>query len=164
MARRNFLIEGGSGTGKSSVCRELRRRGYKAVDGDNEIAYPGEPETGERVEVPGFWHHIWDVDRVREMVADTADEVIFFCGGSRNFHRFIDVFDKVFVLDVDTETLERRLQARDPDDWGGNDEQKEFILRMHATREAVPEGIAIDTARPLGDVVDDILRCAEVHF
>jgi dephospho-CoA kinase len=37
MAKRNCLVEGGSGTGKSSVCRELRKRGYKAIDGDNDL-------------------------------------------------------------------------------------------------------------------------------
>jgi hypothetical protein len=61
------------------------------------------------------------------------------------------------VLDVDTETLERRLADREADDWGGNDEQKEFIVRLHATREGVPQGTVIDTARPLDEVVDAIL-------
>ena len=28
MGKRNYLIEGVSGTGKTSVCHELRRRGY----------------------------------------------------------------------------------------------------------------------------------------
>ncbi len=31
MARRNYLVEGLSGTGKSSVYEELIRRGYKAL-------------------------------------------------------------------------------------------------------------------------------------
>jgi predicted ATPase len=31
MAKRNYLVEGVSGTGKSSVCDELRRRGYKLL-------------------------------------------------------------------------------------------------------------------------------------
>ena len=39
MGIRNYLIEGVSGTGKTSVCKELRRRGYHAINGDNE------PET-----------------------------------------------------------------------------------------------------------------------
>ncbi len=44
MGKRNYLIEGVSGTGKGSVCQELRRRGYAAVDGDNELAYQGDPQ------------------------------------------------------------------------------------------------------------------------
>jgi broad-specificity NMP kinase len=162
VAKRNYLVEGGSGTGKSSVCRELRKRGYTAVDGDNELAYQGDPETGRRTEGPGgHEQHIWDVDKVREIAADTEDDVAFFCGGSRNFHKFLDIFDKVIVLDVDTETLKQRLAGRAADDWGGNDEEKEMILRLHATKEDIPKGMIIDTARPLDDVVDAIVKCLE---
>jgi len=39
MGIRNYLIEGVSGTGKTAVCRELRRRGYHAVNGDRALAY-----------------------------------------------------------------------------------------------------------------------------
>ncbi|WP_132297231.1 AAA family ATPase [Kribbella sp. VKM Ac-2568] len=162
MAKRNYLVEGGSGTGKSSVFRELRRRGYKAIDGDNELAYQGDPETGKRTEgVSSHEHHIWDVDRVREIAASKADEIAVFCGGSRNFNKFLDIFDKVIVLDVDTETLKQRLAGRTADDWGGNEAEKEKILRLHATKEGIPKGMVIDTARPLDEVVDAIVKCIE---
>ncbi|MFC5264071.1 AAA family ATPase [Kribbella qitaiheensis] len=162
MAKRNYLVEGGSGTGKSSVCRELRKRGYKAIDGDNELAYQGDPETGKRTEgVSCHEHHIWDVDRVREIAASKAEEIALFCGGSRNFNKFLDIFDKVIVLDVDTETLKQRLAGRAADDWGGNEEEKEKILRLHATKEDIPKGMVIDTARPLNEVVDAIVKCIE---
>lgn len=166
MAKRNYLIEGSSGTGKSSVHRELRKRGYKAIDGDDELAYRGDPETGKRIEAPGFQYHIWDVDKVREIVAHKEDEVAFFCGGSRNLHKFIDLFDKVFILDVNIETLRERLERRTADDWDVNDRVNNtgFVLRMHVTKEALPEGITIDTARSLSEVVDAILECTEVQF
>jgi hypothetical protein len=48
MGMRNYLIEGVSGTGKTSVCNELQRRGYHAINGDRELAYQGDPETGNR--------------------------------------------------------------------------------------------------------------------
>jgi broad-specificity NMP kinase len=46
MGIRNYLIEGVSGTGKTSVCKELQRRGYYTINGDTELAYQGDPETG----------------------------------------------------------------------------------------------------------------------
>ena len=164
MAKRNYLIEGSSGTGKSAVWEELQKRGYKAINGDRELAYRGDPETGRRIEGPGFGSHIWDVDKVREIVSNKDDDVAFFCGGSRNLHKFIDVFDKVFVLDVDIETLRERLDRRTADDWDVNDSENttEFVLRLHATKEALPEGITINTARPINEVVDVILECTEV--
>jgi broad-specificity NMP kinase len=163
MAKRNYLIEGSSGTGKSAVWEELQRRGYKAINGDTELAYRGDPETGKRIEAPGFWYHIWDVEKVRELVANKDDEVAFFCGGSRNFHKFIDIFNQVFVLDLDTQTLKERLESRSADDWDVNDpdNQIEFVLRMHTSKKALPEGINIDTARSLNEVVDAILEYIE---
>ncbi len=38
MGVRNYLIEGVSGTGKTTVCDELRRRGYHAIHGDRELS------------------------------------------------------------------------------------------------------------------------------
>ena len=112
MGVRNYLVEGVSGTGKTSVCRELRRRGYDAVNGDTDLAYQGDPMTGRPTDTSGHEHHLWDVRRVRELAADRGAPVTFFCGGSRNFADFIDLFDDVFVLEVDLDTLLGRLDRR----------------------------------------------------
>jgi broad-specificity NMP kinase len=66
---RNYLIEGVSGTGKTSVCKELQWRGYYAINGDTELAYQGDPETGKPMDGLTHEHHIWDVDRVKALVA-----------------------------------------------------------------------------------------------
>ena len=159
MGKRNYLIEGVSGTGKSSVCEELRRRGYAAIHGDRELAYQGDPTTGEKTEGRCHEHHIWDVEKVRRLTANQDDEATFFCGGSRNFNEFIDVFDKVFVLDVDVDTLNERLDNRPDDDWGKSQSERELILRLHATKEDIPNnGILIDATQPLVSVVDEILN------
>ncbi|HEY3337583.1 MAG TPA: hypothetical protein VGK18_03695 [Propionicimonas sp.] len=60
MGTRNYLIEGVSGTGKTSVCRELRRRGHHAVNGDTDLAYQGDPATGEPLDGHTQEHHVWD--------------------------------------------------------------------------------------------------------
>ncbi len=159
MGIRNYLIEGVSGTGKTSVCRELQWRGYHAVNGDTELAYQGDPATGEPLDGHTHEHHLWDVRKVRALAAEQGAEMTFFCGGSRNFARFIDVFDAVFVLEVDPETLGRRLDARAVDEWGGRPAERALIERLHRTREDVPhDGIAIDATAPLSRVVDEILR------
>jgi thymidylate kinase len=164
MGRRNFLIEGGSGTGKTSVCEELARRGYHAVHGDRELAYQGDPETGAPMEdVTGLAvhdHHLWRVEKVKALVADQREAVTFFCGGSRNFTEFIALFNGVFVLKVDTETLTRRLDDRREDEWGGQGRQAErdLILHLHRTKADIPRGgVAIDATSPLAHVVDEIL-------
>ena len=163
MGRRNYLIEGVSGTGKTAVCHELRRRSYVAINGDRELAYQGDPATGARVEDLGgdaesrHGHHLWDVEKVRALAANRDDEVAFFCGGSRNVRQFIDLFDAVFVLEVDAETLGRRLDTRDDDDWGKAGPERALILRLHVTKEDTPGGVVIDATQPLASVVDEIL-------
>ena len=160
MGRRNYLIEGLSGTGKTSVCDELQRRGQHAIHGDSELAYRGDPETGEPMEGFGHEHHIWDVEKVRSLVADRSHAATFLCGGSRNFSKIIHLFDAVFVLEVDLPTLHRRLDERPDDEWGGGvPTERELIVRWHQTKEDVPEhGIVIDATAPIEQVVDEILR------
>jgi len=163
VGRRNFLVEGVSGTGKTTVCDELQRRGYQAIHGDRELAYQGDPETGEPTEGGGHEHHIWDVDRVRTVVADQDEPVTFFCGGSRNFAKFLDLFDGVFVLEVDIDTLHRRLDDRPDSEWGGGRPvERAFITRLHQTKDDLPSGgIVIDATAPITQVVDAILRRAD---
>jgi predicted ATPase len=86
MGRRNYLIEGVSGTGKTSVCEELRRRGYAAIHGDRELRYQASPSTGA---ITGDMDHgrltslspeirhaqnIWDVEKVRRLAASQDTE------------------------------------------------------------------------------------------
>ncbi len=162
MGIRNYLIEGISGTGKTSACKELQRRGYHAINGDNELAYQGDPETGSPTDGLTHEHHIWHVDKVRALAASQDEAVIFFCGGSRNFSKFIDLFDGVFVLEVDLDTLIRRLDERPEDEWGGKQTERELIMRLHRTKEDIPKnGIIIDATAPIARVVDEILRQSE---
>ena len=89
-----------------------------------------------------------------------GEAVTFFCGNSRNFSKFIELFDGVFVLEVDLDTMNRRIDERvalDPTDLGGKPEERELAVRLHQTKEDIPKnGIIIDATRPLEQVVDEI--------
>ena len=170
MGIKNYLIEGVSGTGKTTVAEELQRRGYHVIHGDRALGYRGDPRTGEPLAGPApenvtdsaAWvhaHWIWNVDKVQSLVADRSCASTFFCGGARNLHRFIDLFDAVFVLDVDLDTLNRRLAGRPEDEFGGKPDERALIRRLHATKEDVPKGgVVIDATAPVERVVDEILK------
>ncbi len=172
MGIRNCLIEGVSGTGKTTVAEELQRRGHDVIHGDRELAFVGDPETGKPVELPVdlspadavAWlnkHWIWPEGKVRSLIADQRRAITFFCGASRNHRRFADLFDAVFVLDVDPATLKARLATRPADEFGGRPVERQLIARLHATKEDLPErGVTIDATAPVHRVVDEILaRC-----
>lgn len=96
------------------------------------------------------------------MIANKDEAVTFFCGGSRNFSKFIDLFDGVFVLEVDLNTLNRRLDERPENEWGGKKTERELIARLHQTKEGIPKnGIIIDVTAPIEHVIDEIVRQSE---
>ncbi|TMU83551.1 nucleoside kinase [Bacillus sp. BHET2] len=140
----------------------MQRRGYQAIHGDRELAYQGDSETGEKTDTASHENHIWDVDKVKELVDNKNEPVTFFCGGSRNFSKFIDLFDGVFVLEVDSETLSRRLDERPENEFGGKKSERELIARLHHTKEDIPQnGTIIDATAPIEHVVDAIVRQIE---
>jgi hypothetical protein len=158
MGTRNYLIDGGSGTGKTTVCDELQRRGYQAVHGDRELRSVRSARAASEDHLPP----IWDLGKVTALLADQGEPVTFLCGGCRNSSEFVGLLDGVFVLEVDDlDTVMRRIDARvvvDPSDWGGRPEERAIIRRLHQTKEGVAAGCAIDATAPPERVVDEILR------
>lgn len=64
----------------------------------------------------------------------------------RNFSKFIDLFDGVFVLEIDAETLKNRLDKRPNGEWGSK--PKEDIPRT---------GIVINATLSVEKVVNKII-------
>jgi hypothetical protein len=48
-------------------------------------------------------------------------------------HRFIEVFSRVFVLEIDLQTLNRRLTARPEAELSRRPAEQRLIRRLHAT-------------------------------
>src|ERR1041384_1084191 len=162
MGVKNYLIDGVSCAGKTTVGNELKQHGYHVIHGDRELAYWGDLITGEPVDGSAGGHRswLWDVAKVNALVTDQRHAATFFCGGSRNADRFIGLFDEVFVLEIDLETLNRRLAARPDTQWGGTAQEGEAFARVqHATRVGLPvNATTIDATAPLASVVNEILR------
>ena len=161
MARRNYLIEGLSGTGKSSVYEELIRRGYAAVSTDREWSFHAHPATG----LPGgpavheTW--MWDRDRALRQLESPTPDVLFVCGSSRNRDDFLPHFVMVFNLRIDDDTMRRRLEARTEDDWPLGSDGVALMLELNRRGEKPAGAIDVDATQPLVAVVDELLRLAE---
>jgi gluconate kinase len=147
MAKRNYLVEGVSGAGKSSVYEELIRRGYKAISTDRAWKYRATPD-------------LWDEQKaVRELESPEPD-VLFICGSSRNRDRLLRYFAEIFNLRIDDDTMRRRLRERTNNDYGKQPEELELMLRLNRSDEKSAGAIDVDATRPLDEVVAEVLRLA----
>ena len=169
MGQMNFVIEGISGTGKTSVCDELLRRGYDALHGDRELRpdiknsnsdIRAVNDTAASLGAAARVHReaIWDEGKVMSQINDRVMQWSFFCGGFRNHAQLITRFDGVFIHEVDRRTLMQRLEKRPYDEFGGKPEEKKLILSLHRTKADMPiEGTVIDATAPIQQVVDEIV-------
>jgi hypothetical protein len=148
MGKRNYLVEGLSGAGKSSVYEELIRRGYRAVSTDRAWKYRADGNS------------LWDYQKAVSELESPEPEVLFVCGSSGNRDRFLPYFTKIFNLRIDDDTMRRRLQERTNNDFGKQTEELELMLRLNRSDEKPAGAIDVDATQPLHHVVDELLRFA----
>jgi gluconate kinase len=119
---RRYLISGPPGSGKTSVGLELKRRGFRVIDTDAEWAYLGDRKTKQPHDLPlspnaspewferNAW--LWNRQAVESSLLHCREHVIFCCGGADNDAEFFGLFDEVFMLNVDWNTLKKRMTGR----------------------------------------------------
>jgi hypothetical protein len=162
VAKQNFLVEGLSGTGKSSVHDELVRRGYPAVSTDRSWSYSADPDTGLPGGPGGHDTWMWDRDKALADLESPEPDVLFVCGSSRNRDQFLSHFTRVFNLRIHDDTMRRRLEARTEDDWSLGQVGVDLMLGLNRTDEGPVGATQVDATQPLDVVVDEILRVAGI--
>ena len=154
-----------SGTGKSTVIRELAARGYTAVDSD----YDGLSEV---VEVPDSEYTglgpgrdwVWREDLIQALLSREDASILFLSGCAPNQGKFYPQFDHVILLTAPAELLVERLASRTDNPYGKHPDEVARVLHLRETVEPLLRRgaeIEIDTSAPLDDVVESILRLAE---
>jgi len=149
MARRNYLVEGLSGAGKSSVYEELIRRGYKAISTDRAWKRNHRGTS------------LWDEQKAVSELERPEPDVLFVCGSGGNRDRFLPYFTKTFNLRIDDDTMRRRLQGRTNNEFGKQPEELELMLTLNRSDEKPAGAIDVDATEPLEQVVDELLRLAD---
>jgi shikimate kinase len=147
---KRVLVTGMSGTGKSSVIRELVARGYKAVDTDYGWVEPL-PDGRQR----------WREDAIQALLATEDADILFVAGCDENQKKFHAQFDHIVLLSTPLETLVERLETRTNNPYGKEPEEFRRFLEDFETVEPLLRRIAtheVRTTAPLNDVVTTILR------
>lgn len=168
-----IYITGISGSGKSTVCEELKRRGYTAYDTDHDgIAFFYHNDTGEPIIEPVApenrtpeWRlkHTWKAKRedVEKLAEEAKAKLVFLCGVTNNdADELWDLFDHVFALTLDEEALKHRIINRSGGGFGKNPHEFSEVLRWQQTanEDYLKLGAnLIDATRPVKEVVDEIL-------
>ncbi len=147
------LLTGMSGTGKSSVVGELRRRGFTAIDMD-------EPGWSVR-DAKG--NQLWCEERLREVLAAAHVGPLFVSGCAENQVKFYPQFRHIILMSAPADVIRERLAGRPNNPYGKQPEELEEVmhhmewveprLRRSATHEIV-------TTMPLDRVVATILSLA----
>src|SRR6185312_13225995 len=140
MDKRNYLVEGLSGSGKSSVYDELIRRGYKAISTDRAWKSHADRDTG-------LLGRPWDEQKAVSELESPEPEVLFVCGSSGNRVRFLPYFTEIFNLRIDDGTMRRRLRERTNNDFGKQPEEVELMLRLNRRGEKPAGAIDVDATR-----------------
>lgn len=150
MAR--VLLTGMSGTGKSALVGELRRRGYTGYDAD------GDGLTEPRAH--GGWG--WRTDRIAALLARSGSELVFLAGCSEEQALF--AFDCTVVLTAPESVMFERICVRTGNLYGKRADERERIRADLRTVQPLllrSADVVIDSTLPLSRVADLVL--AEVR-
>jgi shikimate kinase len=134
-----------SGTGKTTVLDELRRRGHLTLDTD----YDG-------------WvlDHKWDEPRMSAFLRDHGD--VFVAGTVENQGSFYDRFDYVVLLSAPLHVLLARVTSRTNNPYGKTSQQQADIQSYVETVEPILRrgaSLELDAQRPaseLASLIEDL--------
>lgn len=162
-----YLIDGVSGAGKTTICNELNRLGYNAIEADDVLADWINPKTGLPTDEHISENWYWDKDKFNKMIGDSNGKDVFVCGGSMNKLDFLHYFTKVFTLHLDDETLKERLLYRTSSEYGKKAEELAFQLKenQRTVQYSKENGtILIDATKPVEEIIKIILNEANGTF
>lgn len=166
------LVTGWSGTGKSTVCRELIRRSLNAIDADT-VKLPFLCEwvntyTGEWLG-RGFpedysnekYDFCWRAEVIKSILE--VNSVVYLCGNADNAFDFYNHFDYIFILDLPEAEQRRRIMSRVEHNYGQDKATQDAVIQQQKklVSEAIKRGaIHVDANRPVAVIADDILKKA----
>jgi len=159
---KRVLLTGMSGTGKSTVIRELARLGHKAIDLDepgwSDLANVAS-QTGPSAFGAGRdW--IWREECVQDLLSVEDADVLFLSGCAPNQVKFYSQFDHIVLLSAPVPLMIERLATRTTNPYGTEPGELAMVLQHKQTVEPMLRRVAsleVDTTVSVERVVETIL-------
>ena len=159
-----FLITGRSGTGKSTLCQQLRKRGLQAFDSDKiaGLASWVERATGktatniaEAAAAPEHFAWKWNGKVLHQFLSENSHGDLFLCGSADNQLEFHSLFDKVFVLTLEPEEQRRRIRTRAEHNYGKTKVMEDYLITEQASfvNKATSLGATLVNADPAPELI-----------
>lgn len=169
--RKIYYITGISGTGKTTIAKELNRRGIFAIDQDSKEYGLCSWKNNKTMEDSRFEYGIgkefleandWycNIEKLKQIL-NSNKNITFVCGVSANQDKYLDLFDKIFLLRCSPLVLVKRIDSREDHQFGKHSSEKEHILNWYEEFEErlINKGaIAINNNNPINIGADEILK------
>lgn len=166
-----ILITGIAGTGKTSVCDDLIKRGYKAFDiesvkglftmYDQRTGKPYENYDDHDLEKVKYHDWVCDKDKLEALIEENRESTTFYCGIASHLENLLPLFDKFILLVADPEMIRKRLTERTNNDFGKMPEVQEMVLKEKEPWENLMKekgAIVVDANCSLAEMAENIIK------
>lgn len=164
-----YLITGVAGTGKSTLAKELRQRGYAAYDTEEGFSYYVDKRTGERCVYPKNpspeWYQsherVFDEKVLMNLFKRHGGQPLFIASITANQAKYYPQFDKIFLLTAPDDVITHRLGTRTNNYFGRHPLDLQRVIGRHQQFDDELKAlgaIVIATTKPIQQVVEEILR------
>lgn len=163
-----YLITGVAGTGKSTLAKELRDRGFAAYDTEEGFSYHINKKTGERAIYPANpspeWYEqherVFDEKILENLFKKHQNENLFISSITANQSKYYPDFDKIFLLTAPNDVIIHRLGTRTNNYFGRHPLELQRVIGRHEQFDDELKAIGavvIDSTQPIKAVAEAIL-------
>ena len=172
MKRKIIYITGISGTGKTTLSNEFKKRGNITIDIDDH-AHWEHKETGKTDHwFPGksvdfFNTHQWvcDLEKLKEIFKENSQKDILVFGVVDKEEKLFPLFDKIILLTCDTRVAFKRIDDRVDNEFGKGEVEKEWIKswKDNFEQDLIRKGaIAVSSEDNIETVINNIINICKI--
>lgn len=166
---KKYFVTGVSGTGKSTISKELRKRKIPCFEIESCCSFKDKltgmspPKHAEEDDEAFHEQYDWfcNVQKLENALNSYSGDYVVALGVSSNQNDFLSLFDQIIVLQSNRETLEHRLLTRKANTWGKKEYQRNIVFAGYKEFEndLISRGaIGIENSGAVEETVEHIMK------